>query len=187
VLEAEYRELVLGHYEKVWQNSAVEKRWLRGPTWEISDRFSVLEFRPTSRRAPWTYATCGMSNPSSKQPLELHLFSPEATELHVELLTVIAHYHQTGARLGLAHTVNFGRPWLPGSRCSFGLLSLPYLDGPEVEWLPLGPDRRARMLWLIPVTPEEIALKKAEGLEALESRMEKAGFNYGDPLRASLA
>lgn len=46
-----------------------------------------------------------------------------------------AHFHRTGSALGLGHTVNFGRPWLPGSSCTHGLVSLPYLFGPELEWL----------------------------------------------------
>jgi hypothetical protein len=186
VLESEYKQLVAGHYERVWESSATIKRWTKGPSWEISAEFCVLEFQPTVRRDMWTYATCCMSDPNGPQPLELHLFSPKENVDHVELLTAIAHYHRTGATLGLGHSVNFGRPWFPGSKCSSGLISLPYLDGPNLEWLSLREEKRARFLWLIPVTPEEIALKKAEGLEALEQRMERLGFNYADPLRSSV-
>jgi hypothetical protein len=81
----------------------------------------------------WTYATSGMSRPGDATPLELHLFSPERSEQLVELLMAIAHYHRTGSTLGLGASVNFGRPWLSGSDCSFGLISLPYLDGPALE------------------------------------------------------
>jgi len=107
--------------------------------------------------------------------------------LHTELLTAVAHYHRTGAKLGLGHTVNFGRPWLPDSLCTFGLISLPYIDGPKLEWLPLdSADHCARLLWLVPITEAEVAFKKAHGVEALEERLEAAHFDYIDPQRASV-
>jgi hypothetical protein len=119
------------------------------------------------------------------EQIELHLFSPVHSLAHVELLTVIAHYHQTGARLGLGHTVNFGRPWLPSSVCECGLISLPYLDGPSLEWLRIGTEA-FHFLWLIPVTIQEVQFKKTYGLEALEEKFESTGFNYLDPLRNSV-
>jgi hypothetical protein len=114
----------------------------------------VLRFRAMELgRDMWTYATCSVSTALDEEPIELHLFSPVQAEELVELLTVVAHFHITGARLGLGHTVNFGRPWLPGSRCSFGLISHPYLDGPSLE-VARGPAfrREVRCLWLIPIT-----------------------------------
>jgi hypothetical protein len=126
-----------------------------------------------------------MSEERDEAPLELHLLSPVATTEHVELLTAVAHYHRTGARLGLGHTVNFGRPWLPGSRCTHGLISLPYLDGPDLEILSVD-GKTVRFLWLIPITKEEVEFKKKNGLEALEARLEEANFAYGDPKRPSV-
>jgi hypothetical protein len=58
-----------------------------------------------------------------------------AREARTGGVTAIAHFHRTGSALGLGHTVNFGRPWLPTSSCTHGLGSLPYLDGPDLEWL----------------------------------------------------
>jgi hypothetical protein len=174
------------HYERVWKLSK-DRRWSKGPISELPEGFGVLEFEPGQGREMWTYATCGMSNATDERPLELHLFSPVQTAEHVELLTAIAHYHRTGARLDLGHTVNFGRPWLPNSRCSFGLISLPYLDGPRLEILqhPLFL-REVHLLWLIPITPEELKLKKDRGLDALEDLLEDANIDYADPLRPSL-
>jgi hypothetical protein len=90
--------------------------------------------------------------------------------------------------LGLGHTVNFGRPWLPGSRCSFGLVSIPYLDGPDLEVLrdPTS-EREVLCLWLIPITAREVHFKKQRGLEALEDLFQTAGINYVDPHRPDLA
>jgi hypothetical protein len=126
-----------------------------------------------------------MSREDDDERVELHLVSPLAAPAHVELLTAIAHYHRTGAKLGCGHTVNFGRPWLPGSRCTHGLISLPYLDGPNLEVLELEAGI-VRFLWLIPITKEEVEFKKVRGLEALEARFEQASFDYLDPRRKSV-
>jgi len=126
-----------------------------------------------------------MSQQNDSPPLELHIFSPVESNSHVELLTGIAHYHLTGAYLDVGHTVNFGREWLPKSACDHGLISLPYLDGPKLEWLQLG-ENRVRFLWLIPITKHELEFKKAHGLKALEDRFEKRQVNYIDPQRQSV-
>jgi hypothetical protein len=85
--------------------------------------------------------------------------------------------------MSLGHTVNFGQPWLPGSRCTFGLITLPYLDGPKLEWLE---EPRVRFLWLIPLTESERRFKKECGLDALEGKFEEQKFNYLDPARQSV-
>src|SRR5438874_259081 len=127
-------DVIKAHYERQWGCSAEQATWPLGPTWQLPGSFSVLIFPPTKNRKMWTYATCGMSHQADADPIEIHLLSPVRTEGHIELLTAIAHYHLTGSYLGVGHTVNFGRPWLPGSKCEHGLLSLPYLDGPSLEW-----------------------------------------------------
>lgn len=183
-----YEAELQAHYEAVWKNVAISCDWPHGSRSELPESFRVLEFGPKRQRPLWTYATSGMSHPSMSDPIELHLLSPERTRAHVELLTVIAHYHRTSPnQIGLGDTVNFGRPWLPRSRCTHGLISLPYLDGPSLEVLTLASSKVVRLLWLVPITPEEVAFKKQHGLEALESRLEKVGFNYADPMRASVA
>jgi hypothetical protein len=128
-----------------------------------------------------------MSQPGDTERCEVHLFSPIPTESHVELLTVLVHYHRTGARLGWEHSVNFGRPWLPGSECRYGLVSLPYLDGPILGELKL-PETKETVwfLWLIPITEQEREYKKAYGMEALERRFEESSFDYLDPKRRSV-
>lgn len=175
---------IIKHYSEIWATVPEKKKWDKGPVSELPNEFCVLEFQPSVNRSMWTYATCCMSQPSDLKACELHLFSPVQNMLHVELLTVIAHYHRTGMQLGLGHTVNFGRPWLPGSRCDYGLLSLPYLDGPALEILHLpGSNRSIRFLWLIPITQRERDYKREHGLEALERKCEALNFNYLDPYR----
>lgn len=173
------------HYQQCWQTSGTALRWTQGPTHELPESFSVLLFRPTTSRKVWTYATCGMSLPTDPEPLELHIFAPQRSDQLVELLTAIAHYHRNSTFLGCGDTVNFGRPWMPGATCSYGLISLPYLDGPTLEWMRAN-GNSARFLWLIPITQAEVEYKKEHGLEALEEKLEEASFNYLNPTRVSV-
>lgn len=181
---AQYPDLLKSHYLSVWQATVRSHSWKKGPFHELPAQFRVLVFdRSAEAKA---YSTVCMSQPEDESRLELHLLAGAAGEDHdelVELLTAVAHYHRTGTRLDLGHTVNFGRAWLPGSSCTHGLVSLPYLDGPSLEWME---SPRVRFLWLIPVTPQEVEFKKRHGLEALEARFEKTNFDYLDPLRRSV-
>lgn len=180
-----YCETIVKHYESVWSVSGQRSVWMRGRRSELPLGFSVLRVPPSDQRSVWTYATVCMSEESDDDRLELHLFSPVEAAEHVELLTATAHFHRTSTRLGLGHTINFGRPWMRGSECTHGLISLPYLDGPELEVLGVG-ENVVRFLWLVPVTEREVEFKKKHGVEALERRFEQAKFDYVDPHRASV-
>jgi hypothetical protein len=115
------------------------------------------------------------------------MFSPIASLRHVETLTAIAHYHATGRNVGLGDTVNIGRPWLNRSSCEYGLVSHPYLDGPEIEVCAAADSQLVtQCLWLIPITLAEREFKAKFGLELLEGRFQALNFNYADPLRTSV-
>jgi Suppressor of fused protein (SUFU) len=180
------QNVIINHYEKNWGSTAGTLCLNAGPINELPAGFKILEYPPTNRRKMWTYAICGLSLQGDAISLELHLFSPIQTNEHVELLTAIAHYHLTGDYLDVRHTVNFGRPWLQGSESDHGLITLPYLDGPKLEWLKTG-NHKIHFLWLIPITPEEVQFQKLHGAEALEQRFEDCNFDYLDPLRKSIA
>lgn len=182
------QELVIAHYAHNWGADFQLKRWKAGPVYELGPQFSTIVFPKRKTRQAWTYATVGMSyNDSSRTPygIEVYLLAPTESDAHVELLTTIAHYHKTGRPLDLGHSVNFGRPWYPGSRCTHGLLSLPYLDGPTLEWLSLS-ERDIRFCWLIPITGAERNFLIESGLDLLETHFERAKFNYLDPGRGSV-
>ena len=182
-----YAQRIIQHFEKVWARSANRRRWEFGPIRELPTDFCILEFAPSPSRNMWTYATCCMSQVEDAPQIELHLFAPEASDLHVELLTTIAHYHRTGCKIGLGDSVNFGRPWLEDSTCSFGILSLPYLDGPQLEHL-IVPELHmdVECYWLIPITQQEVEYKKRVGVDRLEKDFEESSFDYIDPKRKSV-
>jgi hypothetical protein len=180
-------EQIVDHYRTQWGNDIRRRQWSNGPASDLPSQFCILELPPTNSRRMWTYATCCMSQCHSASRIELHVFSPFESRAHVELLTAIYHYHCTGNPLGHAHTVNFGRPWLPGSGCDHGLISLPYLDGPKLEVLTLPAEQQIiRFLWLIPITPSERDFTSRFGLDALECRFQETNVNYVDPYRKSI-
>ena len=171
------------HYHTVWGSCHSTHAFDRGRP--MPNQVRVIEFSPSDRTFCWVYATIGLSTAAEPSPIELFLLSPCQSSLHIELLTAIAHYHQTGEQLGLGHTVNFGRPWLPHSQCDHGLLSLPYTFGPSLEWA-VNKHSRTRVLWLVPITQAERAFKVNAGQFALEDLFESKGFNYLDPARPSV-
>lgn len=182
-----YSRLVKEHYISNWGDAFEEKRWTKGPINNLDNDLAILEFKPTDKRKMWTYATSCMSTFAHKSPIELHLFSAVQDDSLVELLTAIAYFHTVDQNLGIGHTVNFGRPWQGNSVCDYGLISLPYLDGPSLESLDLGGNYKTiSCYWLIPITLQERDYKIQHGLEALEERLEEKQFNYLDNKRKSV-
>ena len=184
MIQFTYQQAIQDHYTKVWSTPTDTVRWNKGPVDALPEDFRVLVIRRSPEMT--AYATRCMSQPMDKERLEIHLLT-HAEQKHqpdlVEILTSVAHYHRTGRALELGHTVNFGKPWLVGSACTHGLISLPYLDGPELEWLA---EPEVRFLWLIPITEAEMRFKKRHGLEALEQKLEENQFNFLDPRRPSV-
>lgn len=175
---------IKNHYLINWGESS-ECIFDRELIHDILPSFDVLKFKPNKKRNSWIYATCGMSENDKEQGLEIFILSPTENDFLITLLTAIAHYHASGNTLDLGHTVNFGCGWYEESRCDHGLISLPYLDGPDLEWMETK-SVNIRFLWLIPITQEELQYKKAKGMEALECLFEEANFNYIDPFRKSV-
>lgn len=181
-----YCSKIANHYSARWLTPPIHIPFRAGSISELPGGFAVLAFAPHGNRKMWTYATGCMSQEDDTEPLELHIFCAERDDSIAELLTATAHYHRTGHRLAIWDTVNFGRPWPVSSLCDHGLLSLPYLDGPALEWFSLE-GSRIRFLWMIPVTRMEVAFARKEGIEKLEERFESSKFNYLDISRLSLS
>lgn len=176
---------ITSHYIKAWGGQPNTKRHNNGPIRNVAPDFSILEFPPEGTRKVWIYATCGMADITKSESIELHLRTYHKHSSHIETLAAIAHYHLTGEPVGVHHTVNLGRPWLPDSLCTHGYVSLPYLNGPSLEYGEFQ-CKPVRFLWLIPITENELKYKKLNGAEALELLFEKPGFDYNDPMRPSV-
>jgi len=180
-----WQTAIENHYADAWKAKPSVCEFAAGPIEQLPNGFAVLKFPPRGDRKMWTYATRCMSLPEDHHPLELHIFSPVETDEVVELLFATAHFHRTSTKLDLGHTVNFGRSWIGRSECDHGLISLPYLDGPNLEKLSVGA-RTLKFYWLIPITASEVNFKKKNGLEALEAEFDKSGFDYVNPQRKSV-
>ena len=165
----DYAQRVVDHYSDNWSKPSEMMRWKLGPSHELPDDFRVLVIRRANDMV--AYATRCMSQPTDAERLEIHvLCRPELTNNLVEILTATAHYHRTGRPLGLGHSVNFGKPWVDGSPCTYGVLSLPYLDGPALEWMERP---RTRFLWLIPITEAELRLRRRAEWKRLKSGLRR--------------
>lgn len=180
-----YQDQIINHYESVWNNTAKVYLWDKGPIEKLPHDFRILEFAPNRDRKMWSYSTCCMSREEDVNPIELHLFSSIKDESQIELLTTVSYYHRNTSRLGLAHTINFGRPWQKQSDCSYGFISLPYLDGPDLEDMVTERGKLIKFYWLIPVTEKEVEFKNKKGVEALENKFEENVFDYINPKRKS--
>lgn len=174
------------HYNRAWKSEPNVILFDKGPIHKLSPNFRVLVYGPTLYRNMWCYATCDMGiGRNSDQHIELHIFSAKQDYSLVELLTSAAYYHKKNCEIGLNDTVFFGKSWQDNSICSYGLISLPYLDGPDLENYVLG-NQSMKFYWLIPITNEELEYKKKYGAEALEDMFEKSGLEYFNPNRKSI-
>ena len=180
-----YAADLIEHIQRTWGRTGILRDLTQGRRAALPPEWRVLELPAFNRREYWMYGTVGMSGPGDADAVELYMLAPAPDPGLLEILAAVSDFHRTGERLGWGHSVNFGRPWLENSRCTFGLLSLPYLFGPEFEAFRSG-DASARILWLLPITPEERDYKIAHGLEALELLFESAPFDYLDPDRPSV-
>jgi hypothetical protein len=182
-----YQRNIIEHYETNWKIKPRIYLWDKGPIDKMSNVFRILEFEPTATRPMWSYATCCMSHEADVNPIELHLFSKKKDEALIELLTAVSYYHRVTSTLRLWDTVNFGKPWQDVSLCQNGLISLPYVDGPNLENLENNSNYRiTKFYWLIPITKKELDYKKDYGIEKLEIAFETEQFDFLDSGRKSV-
>lgn len=148
------------HYNSIWNNKPKTYLFDKGPIEKLYYHFRVLEYPPTTERKMWSYATCNMcKGKGGKKNIEVHVFSKQQDDSLIELLTLVAYYHKNTRALDLNHTINFGRSWQSTSVCTYGLLSLPYLDGPRLEEYVAANGETTHFYWLLPITREEVNFK----------------------------
>jgi hypothetical protein len=174
------------HLETNWGKSTDMKGQISDPLKKMSEDFFVLEFTPSDKHSFWIYSTLGMSTDTPSHLIELHVFSHKQDSALIELLTITASFHRNNTSLGLHHTVNFGQPWQDDSTCSFGFISLPYMDGEALELFNFE-SGHLHNLWLLPITESERDYKMENGWDALEQQFEECGLDYLNPLRPSCA
>src|SRR5258706_165567 len=124
-LEEHVRRFFEGHHIEAFT-------WRAGPILAANPHFRALRVGPKSPRGLWTYVSVGGggATPDLAHGLEFIVTVPAETPRAIEILAMTVYYHR-GGRLGLGHTYPIGEPWLPGSRCDYILVSLPYPFGPD--------------------------------------------------------
>jgi hypothetical protein len=181
-----YTLLLRKHYEDYFDSQGTKKVWSIDPHKKLHADFYVLEFDPNKKHNMWTYATVGMSlDRDDDNLIELFVFSPKKDEALIELLTIIASYHRNSDPLNIHHTFNIGQPWLDNSVCDYGFISLPYLDGKDLELFEFN-NNTIHCYWVIPITEQEKNYKIEKGCDALEDLFEEKGVDYLNPNRKSL-
>jgi hypothetical protein len=181
-----YVERLYMHYTRYFSESGRRLVLDAGPKEKLHEEFYVLEIPPNGKHSMYTYCTVGMSCDRTDDNLvELFVYSSAPSHSLVELLTYCASFHRTGLPLNIHHTVNIGQPWIGESKCDHGFISLPYLDGPDLEIFQFN-GKEIHCYWFIPITEKERDYKTEHGYEALEQLFESKQINYLNPNRECL-
>ncbi|MBN8852874.1 MAG: hypothetical protein BGO55_14935 [Sphingobacteriales bacterium 50-39] len=181
-----YVEGLYMHYTSYFSEPGSRLVLGEGPKEKLHEEFYVLEIPPNGKHNMYTYCTVGMScDRTDDNLIELFVYSPAPSHSLVELMTYCASYHRNGLPLNIHHTVNIGQPWIGGSKCDHGFISLPYLDGPDLEIFQFN-GREIHCYWFIPITEKERDYKTEHGCEALEQLFESKQINYLNPNRECL-
>lgn len=181
-----YTDELKQHYESFYRVVGNKVTWDKGPTHKLCPEFFILEFGPSKRHQMWTYATVGMSlDRNDDNLIELITYSREKDLSRVELLTVSASFHRNSAPLNLHHTVVVGQLNDSDTTCDHGFISLPYLEGEELEIIKFS-GLEIHCYWFIPITEKERDYKIKFGCDALEDLFEEKQFDYLDKHRKSL-
>lgn len=181
-----YTDELRRHYESFYGVAGKKLTWDKGPTNKLHPDFYVLEFGPSERHQMWTYVTVGMSlDRDDNNLVELITYSKNLDKSRVELLTLNASFHRNSEPLNLHHTVVVGQLTDFDTMCDHGFISLPYIEGEELEIINLN-GREIHCYWFIPITEKERDYKIEFGCDALEDLFEEKQFDYLDKQRRSL-
>jgi Suppressor of fused protein (SUFU) len=149
----------------------------------------ILEVGGGPRTGLTTYVTlgCWEAVQAGGEGVEFVLSAREPDIAHAATLASVAarHCSTPQQRLDRGSVVPLGKPWTPGSTCDRLLVTLPYPYGPDFEWCRWRRNS-ARLLWLMPITPEEAAYVAEYGVDALERRFEESQVHFADPERPSV-
>lgn len=182
----QYIDGLIRHYENYYGVPGKRLVDTKGPIEKLNKGFILLEFPPNKRHQVFCYCSVGMSvDRQDDNLIELVIYAPKQSESLVELLTACASHHRNVLPINLHHTVNIGQPWLDNSACDHGFISLPYLDGTELEIFKFG-GKEIHCYWFIPITEKERDYKIDNGCEALEQLFEDKQLDFLNPARSSL-
>lgn len=143
--------------------------------------FTILKYFPNDDFPLYRYITLGMSSNDENKPIELYMLSQYENDGIIDILTWVAFYHNQNKKFELCDTINLGEPWHEGSKCAFGLVSLPHIDPPEFKDC-----GDVGCLWLLPITKEEYDFANKEGIFELEKKFSECELKFVDFYRDSV-
>lgn len=172
------------HYELNWGQKECDLLWEKGPIKDLPVGFHTEVYKKDETTNVITTSGLSFGNSSNKIELCLYYDPNFRSELRLaEILTVTAHFHLAGEALKVGDSVNWGEPIIEKSKCCWGYLSWPYLEGVKLGNIEFN---GAKVFWLVPITEEELKFKKINGVDSLEQIFEEKELNYIDLLRESL-
>lgn len=169
---------------------AEEFVWTKGPVLQTIPEFVVVRVAPRRPSDPWIYVSSGASliETGVRDRFEFAILSPRESPAHVETLAMVAKYHADfPGSVFPGKVVDIGRPWFDEGNMHHLLVSVPYPLGPRFQHLEISDPRlNVSFLWLLPVTADEAAFVREQGVEELERRFEQAGIDCMLPSRKSV-
>ncbi len=180
-------ELAEAHIRCFWPESVVDiLSWSSGPIQRQLPGFTVARVAPAEAGDPWVFVSLGDVTRGQDRSTEFMLLTPDGGDEHIESLAVVSSFQQLHReRTGVGEILRLGRPWAEGAAAEHFAVSLPYPFGPAFEHV--SRDGLAiRLLWLVPITPDEVDYARRLGFEALERALDAAQPLIVDPARASV-
>ena len=187
ILDTRYaRRALLAHLDTFWQLN--DKAMFRASDPMVAERLPelrVARMAPGGPSEPWVHVTVGAFEITAAggKGWEFMLLGGDSRPAHVDTLGLVVRRHLLSP-IDVGDVVSLGRPWADDSRCDHLLACPPYPYNVSLERCETA-DGPIRVVWMVPVTPEEVGLLRAEGAEALERCLQEAGVDFLSPGRPS--
>lgn len=177
---------MLAHLDTFWQLN--DKAMFRPSDPMVSERLPelrVARMAPGGPSDPWAHVTIGAFEVTAGggRGWEFLLLGGLASDEHVQTLGLVVRRHLLSP-LDVGDVVALGRPWVSGSACDHLLACPPYPYNVSLERCETA-DGPIRVVWMVPIHPDEAKLAREEGAEALERRLQEAGVDFLEPRRPS--
>ncbi len=181
------RRALLAHLDTFWQLN--DKAMLAPTDAMVAERLPhlrIARMSPSGQAEPWAHVTVGAweLTAASGRGWEFMLLAPTDEPAAVETLTAVVRRHLFSP-LDAGEILDLGRSWHGEGACTHLLACPPYAYSASLEHLELD-GLAVRVLWMVPITEREAAFARAEGVEALEQRLQDHAVEFLDARRASV-
>ena len=182
------------HIDSIWpKNKKKEYAYEDSKFTKFLPNWRVIEIAPSKAREPWVYISLGTWEltkdelyEAGRYGIDFLITSPEQNLIHLKNLAWVAFFHADPKyRLYLGDTMDIGDPWMPNATCDHFLVSYPHPFPDELETIKIN-DIYVSFWWLVPITAKELEYANSDGVEALETLLEKNRVDSVDIKRKSV-